>query len=276
MKNLSGVRLLNYNQVLELLRGAEHEDLVLVGGQAVLFYAHLYKFDEIASGVSGDFDLMGSAYSAHRFASKFKSIHSFKIADFSDNTLNNALLAVNLGELGESPILVDFIANVGGLESKEVIDHALQVDISGGIIKIMHPFHLLKSKLHNLVHIPQKRTIQGVQQLELAFKIAESCFKEIVTDPVRTERAKLKAAENLFAILSSRDALTVNAVYGPVDLMKPIRSNPPDVDSFKSNRLPQMIALLNSKTKKKADFRKWQDENTQTKSEKTRLGRIKF
>lgn len=276
MKNLSNAKMLSYEEVVELLRGAQDEDLVLVGGQAVLIYAHLYHLEDIVTGVSGDLDLLGSVSSAKRYAAKFESMDSLRIADLSDNTLNTAILAVNLNALGSDPIIVDFIANVGGLKAQEVSEHALQIDLSDGTVKVIHPFHLLQSKLHNIVHIPQKKTVQGLRQLELTLKIAELYFEEIMSDSARLDRAKLNAAENLFAILSCPDALEVNAIYGPVDLMRPIRENPPDVEFFKSTRLPQMTEFISRKTEEKNEFRIWQENNTKTRSKKTKIGIIKF
>lgn len=276
MKNISDVKLLGYEEVVQLLRGAQHEDLVLVGGQAVLIYAHLYRFEDIVTGVSGDLDLLGSVSSAKKYAAKFESMDSLRIADLSDNTLNTAILAVNLNTLGHDPIIVDFIANVGGLKAQEVSEHALQVDLSGGTVKVIHPFHLLQSKLHNIVHIPAKETVQSLRQLEITLRIAEMCFKDIVKDPARLDRAKLNAAENLFAILSSPDALEVNSIYGPIDLMRPLRENPPDVEFFKTTRLPQMTEFISRKIEEKNEFRIWQENNTKTKSKKTKIGTIKF
>lgn len=276
MKHLSKAKLLSYQEVLELLKGTQHEDLVLVGGQAVLVYAHLYHLEDVVIGVSGDLDLLGSVSSAKRFAAKFESMDSLRIADISDNTLNTAILAVNLNALCNDPIVVDFIANIGGLEAREVAERALQVDLSGGVVKVIHPFHLLQSKLHNIVHIPQKETVQSLRQLELTLRIAELYFKEIIADPKRFNRAKLNATENLFTILSSDDALKVNAIYGPIDLMRPIRENPPNVEFFKSTRLPQMTEFINRKIGEKKEHRIWQENNTKTKSKKTKIGTIKF
>ena len=93
-------------------------------------------------------------------------------------------------------------------------------------------------------------------------------------DPSRNDRSKLQAIENYFTIVTSQDALEVNALYGPIDLIRAIRDNHPKVEAFVTKRLPQMISLAQRKVDTLAGFREWKDVNTSIKSEQSKIGRF--
>ena len=73
------------------------------------------------------------------------------------------------------------MAGIIGVDSKAVEKSAVEVEFDGHPLRIIHPLHLLQSKIGNLYHLRSKRTEAGVEQARLAIEIAASISSTGVT-----------------------------------------------------------------------------------------------
>jgi hypothetical protein len=184
---------LTYEQVLDILGKVDFEEVILVGGQAVLMYASVFRLgNNIELGISGDVDLIGKAGAAQALAAKIKNCQ-ITLATFDSNTINSAVIAVDLND--DEFFQIDFLTHVSGVDSSSLAKRAQELDLTypkvGShaidnpiVVKIINPLDLLTSKLHNYVSIPSKRDAQGLAQANLAIQIVK-CYLQDLADSDR-------------------------------------------------------------------------------------------
>lgn len=123
--------------------------IVLVGGQALAFWANHYADRIRPTGPvnSKDIDFCGFTDAVEIAAERLGG--TFQIPEPFSNTPNTGLVAFK-DRRGQERRM-DFLGDVYGLDSKEVIEWAIEVEVPvvGGDIafKVMHPFHCLKSRI---------------------------------------------------------------------------------------------------------------------------------
>jgi len=154
-----------------LIRESSSEKSVLVGGQAVAFWAGYYGIQSRLPALTTDIDYLGTAADARKADARISFRHALKIATFDDATPNTAVITVEL-EGYDEPILIDYLASIVGLDSRDVRKGAVLIDFDGVRLHVLHPLQLLESKIHNLYRIESKRTAEGIEQARLAIEIA--------------------------------------------------------------------------------------------------------
>jgi hypothetical protein len=186
-----------------LISQTRSEKAVLVGGQAVAFWVKQFSLRPRLPALTVDIDFLATRAEAKRIAAGLSVPHVLKTAMLDDNTPNSAVLLVKLDGYPR-PILIDFMAGIVGVDSKGVEKSAVEVEFDGQPLRIIHPLHLLQSKIGNLYHLGSKRTEAGIEQARLAIEIAAS-FLEHAT---LAKRERLKAIESI-----GRYAATAPARY---------------------------------------------------------------
>lgn len=229
---------LTLQQVLRILKEVDFEEAILVGGQAVLLYANVYGLSEkIELGVSGDIDLLARGSCALALKAKFKN-SKVSLATIDDNTINTAVLAVDLSDT--QFLQVDFLREVSGLDTERIRDRVVEIELEPGVnCKIINPLDLLSSKLYNLANIPSKRDTQGINQAFMALDIAEQYLKQALenADP----RHSSKIVEVFFRNCCQKYYVACDVKYGmrAFSLMDSLDFH---AEGFTSKRLPQMRA----------------------------------
>jgi hypothetical protein len=177
-----------------LIAQTRSENTVLIGGQAVAFWIRYFGIDSRLAALTGDIDYLGTKTEAKRVSDKLKIRHSFKAATLDDHTPNSAVLAVEM-EGYEEPVLIDFLASVMGLESGEIEKSAVTIEFEGQELRVLHPLHLLRSKIWNLYRLDGKRTPEGIEQARLAIEIAATFIEHQLAN--MTQRELLNAIETI-------------------------------------------------------------------------------
>lgn len=213
---------------------------VLVGGQAIAFWAKHFDIRPRLPVLTVDIDFLATRAEAKRVAARLNVRHLLKTAALDDNTPNSAVLQVTLDNY-PNPVRVDYMASIIGVDSKAVETSAVEVEFGGQPLRVIHPLHLLYSKIGNLYYLGAKRSAEGVEQARLAIEIAAAFL----------ERAKLTKRDRLKAIEAiGRYSITAPATYAMeafgLDCLKAVPASllrkgalPED---FLKKRWPQILA----------------------------------
>lgn len=227
-------------------------DLVLVGGQAVNFWASFYEHRvpalvEESPFTSKDIDLCGDQKSVRVCAARLGGTP--RVATFDDAT-PNAGTVVFVDAAGVSRTL-DIVSAPFGLDGAEVHDTALPAEIlddagapTGVRFYVMHPVLCMESRVHNVIGLPgHYDTEQGRKQLRVSILCAREYMRDLldgridVEDPVRTV---LKLNERLFRFCTrDRHAKELYRTRG-VDPADAIIDDARLPAAFRERRLPQM------------------------------------
>lgn len=155
---------------------------VLVGGQSLTFWIDFYDIPipHIKTPyLTQDADILGSVGDAKVVADLLGG--EVKIADLSDNTANTAVVIYKTQD--GRKLLIDFMGCLVGLENDEINKTAVTMQYKDiGVINILHPRLVLKSRIANLEVLPSKRNGNGVSQARLAVEVC----KKFITEYVKT------------------------------------------------------------------------------------------
>jgi hypothetical protein len=164
--------------LIELTRSGSS---VLIGGQAVAFWIRYFNIESRLPGLTGDVDYLGTKAEAKRASSQLKLRHRLNIATLDDATPNTAVLSVDM-EGYPDPVLIDYLASIIGIESKDIEKTAILVEFQGKPLRVLHPLLLLQAKIWNLYRLEEKRTPEGIEQARLAIEIAAAFIREADID----------------------------------------------------------------------------------------------
>ncbi len=153
------------------------EKTVLIGGQAVSFWASYFGIASRLPALTRDIDYFGTKAEASLVASRLKIPHTLKIATLDDATPNSAVLMVPMQGYAE-PIVIDYLASILGVRSSDIHKSAVTVEIDGQRLQVVHPLQLLQAKIWNLYKLEEKRTLEGIEQARLSIEIAAAYVKE--------------------------------------------------------------------------------------------------
>ncbi|MBX3208806.1 MAG: hypothetical protein KF764_27490 [Labilithrix sp.] len=206
---------LDVRPILEKVADLERE-LVLVGGQAVNFWATFYE-DRVpalageAPFTSKDIDFCGDQRAVRSCAERLGG-HA-RVATFDEATPNSGTV-VFVDAAGVTRTL-DVVSAPFGLDAPEVHATALPVEIlddgdSGPRFFVMHPVLSLESRVHNVVGLPAYYdNEQGLRQLRASILIAHEFLRDVLdggmdVDVEERSRTVLKLNERIFRF-STRD-----------------------------------------------------------------------
>jgi hypothetical protein len=142
--------------LLELIYSSPSGRIIIVGGQAVNFWADRYAPDKpelfaYRPFTSRDLDLLGSIADAYRLASKTHSTVEKPRRGAASPILAN--IEVEAGGVVRS---VQFLKSVRGVTNREIDDNAVPFVVGDVNISVADPITMLKAKLYNLVELDQR------------------------------------------------------------------------------------------------------------------------
>lgn len=167
-----------------LIQETTTDQTVLIGGQAVAFWAAYFSISPRIPALTADIDYLGTKASAKRVAERLKVPHKLSVATLGDATPNAAVIEVALKGYPE-PIIIDYLAGIIGIVPGKIQKAAATVEIDGTPLRVMHPLQLLQSKTWNLYRLSEKRTPEGIEQARLSIEIASAYVDEAATDSRR-------------------------------------------------------------------------------------------
>lgn len=148
----------------KLLSGVDR-NAVLIGGQALAFWAEYYRIriDDTLPIVSKDADFLGDRALVERI-SEISGGH----ATYPPRRAITALVGQVTIELANDQFLnVDVLHKVVGIKSDSVKRRAEEVVFDGLKFMIMHPIDVLQSRISNLATLKDKQNEMGILQAKL-------------------------------------------------------------------------------------------------------------
>jgi len=144
---------------------------ILVGGQALAFWASYYRIDEPVAAISKDADFLGSRNDVDRFATGLNGV-----VRLPDRRMKTALLGrVEVAISDMEYVHIDVLLEVfGDISQKAIRERSYAATIGTKTFKVMHPLDVLQGRLENVYGIKEKQDEHGVEQLRLAIQVVRA------------------------------------------------------------------------------------------------------
>jgi hypothetical protein len=209
-----------YREVIERLLKYEYNGII-VGGYALEFYAHRYGvgIDTEHPTATRDLDILGSSLDAQQLQELLSFTFDSKIlVDKNDHgSPNTAVISIHIdGE--EEPLIIDYLAFLEGLKSKEVKARAIEFELpsfSGNDtynIVVMHPLDVLVSRVINIVRLPSKQHSRALAQVDLAIDMIHAWLSKLKAK--QQEKMIQEAIREIVKFAKSKDGKTALTKYG--------------------------------------------------------------
>jgi hypothetical protein len=251
------VRPLSLADVKELLRRLAPlaDRIVLVGGQAVNFWAERYlprlspELRAVAPFTSKDIDFAprsgGGREEMTEMAERLEGrVH---VVSIEDHGTANAGTVTFVDPEGEKRT-IDVLRTLHGLELPEVsqLSQALEIDTTLGEaveFRVMHPVHCLESRTHNTADLPGYDTEHALNQLRAAVAATREYLREIL-DAGGDVREVLSLNERIYRFRRyAAAAKKVLAEHG-IDVIEAVLVDPRLPKKFHTEWYPRMRQTL--------------------------------
>ena len=221
-------------------------EMILVGGQALAFWAAYYSVPAPPIAVTKDIDFVGTRADVERLARGLGARAIFR--RHRDLTLLAGQIEKDLP--GGDYINIDVLSRVyGDIDGESLAKRAIVAESPAGKFRVMHPLDVLEGRLENVYKLPEKQDEHGIAQLQLAIAMVREFLGDITSQeaerqsraerPVtlrhigRIERLALSDAGRKVA---KRHAVHVADAIDPVPVLH--------IKSFAAKRLPQLLLLM--------------------------------
>jgi len=227
--------------------GGISQDLVLVGGQALAFWAHFYRAKlpaDLTPYVTLDVDFLGTSVHAQAFADAVPGARLY-VPSLDDHTPSSGrVVARNV--LGRT-LEVDFLHSLAGLSDADIRRNAIEIKDPRGrlLLRVMHPAYCLESRIKNLVLLPSKRDRFGIAQAQLAIRVVRSHIRHVLGEPNGARKA-LRLVERVGELALSEPGRRCFIEYR-VDVLRAIPVGSIPVAQFRQDRWPQLRRQVSDK-----------------------------
>ncbi|MBQ0942000.1 hypothetical protein KAK07_01495 [Ideonella sp. 4Y16] len=169
-------------------------DMVLVGGQALAFWMDRYGVAPNAAAISNDGDALGSLERAQHIATSLRA--SLLTPDSDALTSLVAQIRIRTGSAGKvrNIDVLHLLFTVSGLRQSREFTQAVwrdSVEIEwtpGHRIRVMHPLHVLDSRVQNAVGLLESKGPHVVTQAIWAVDVAREAIRRVLRQPSENER----------------------------------------------------------------------------------------
>ncbi|MBK8259459.1 MAG: hypothetical protein IPK82_43235 [Polyangiaceae bacterium] len=234
-----------------LRRLGPNDELILVGGQALNFWAeryvaHLEALKELGPFTSKDLDFCGTRKDAENVARRLGG--RFVAPSFDDATPCTGKVVVFFANEERE---IDFVNIPHGIDPIKFLASVILVEIEPGLrLRVMHPAHCMMSRIANLLDF-RRDDPSALRQLRVSVHCARMYTDELAAS---NSRAALHQNETTFRYCLTQRALTIVDRTG-VDPFDAISTAPALPARFHFRRYPQMRALLDQKRSARARAR---------------------
>lgn len=166
-------------ETISRLLAAAGVDLVLVGGQALAFWVLRYGLAVPVehAAISSDTDFLagspGDRSIVERLAAAIDGQPLFPSRRAMTALVGQAVRIVNEDEF----VNVDVIDTVIGIDRQAIQSRAVRVDLDGTVFLVMHPLHVLQSRLANIYKLKEKQNAKGEMQLAMSIDVAREFIR---------------------------------------------------------------------------------------------------
>lgn len=198
---------MKFAQVIEKLHPTQ--DMVLVGGNAVIFWAEYYGVHLKTDDLTTDVDFFATQNDVIEVSDRLSLPHRQYIPDMGDPSPNSGKIAVDIEGFSE-PVEIDFLRCVTGLSDADIKSRSIEVALGSIKIRVLNPLHCLESKLSNLRAHPQKRSEEGFEQARIAIEVARSYLNDMAIN----ERKFIASVKRVFELARSDTGVFCSQEYG--------------------------------------------------------------
>lgn len=166
-------------ETIEALLRVAGTNVVLVGGQSLSVWVEYYDvaIHESMPAISADVDFLTRSAADRATVKKFADALGGSSV-FPNIRSLTALVGQAIREVeGDEYLNVDVIWDVLGVPAKKVIKHAVRFDMGEISYMVMHPMHVLVSRITNLYKVADKQNNKGISQLELAIQVTREFLR---------------------------------------------------------------------------------------------------
>jgi hypothetical protein len=233
-------------ELLERILELAGVEMILVGGQALAFWAGYYDTPAPAIAITKDIDLLGTKADVERLARGLdaRALYPQKI----DRTM---LVGQVLKDLpGGDYVNIDVMFRVyGDIATEAIASRAVLAENPAGRFRVMHPMDVLQGRLENVYGLSAKQDEHGVAQLRLAIDVARTFIDDIASQ--ETTGADDSARPVVLRHLARLETLALSDAGRKVakrfgvhvaDAIDP--KSVSHIKSFVSKKLPQLLKLM--------------------------------
>lgn len=225
---------------------------ILVGGQSLVFWAdfldiQIPKTDQ--PYLTQDADIFGTAKDAHAVAASLLSAKVF-VPDIGDSTPNTATISYKTPD--DRLLYLDFLGNLVGLKDQEIVKRAVSMlHVNYGQLTVLHPRHVVISRISNLHILETKRTTNGVSQAQIAIPMIRSFFDYYYDQNPTTDKDRyyLECYRWVFETSLTKAGIYCYQNWG-IDLMQAAPINRITAPRFHSEHEKNSRAYLQEKREK--------------------------
>lgn len=225
---------------IALRLGVASEDMVLVGGQSVIFWSEMLgiPLPEDIPALTEDVDFIAMQTDIVGAEIAVSAVFDAKllIATLDDSSPNSGKMIIDYPGIGK--VNVDFLRTITGVGTDEAIKTAFPMTVDGRSIRVLSPILVLQSKVSNLGAHLNKRNREGIAQASLSIEIAR---RYLVAKCEVTQDGKKPPYQQFEQIIrfSRSDAAMYAYKFHGLDPMAslPVEALPQD-DPFLIKRLP--------------------------------------
>lgn len=234
-------------RILARMQGLAHP-IVLVGGQAVNFWANYYanRVPELraeAPYTSKDIDFQGSHAAVEECAQRLGGTAHLATLD-DPGTPNTGV--VRFVDDDDHLRSIDFLLMPAGLEEREVVETSFPATVVGDAasptFRVLHPILTLRSRVHNVAYLQGYQTPLALIQLRAAILCAREYVSETLDDDA--PKIALRAIERIYKTARYRGGAKTFARHGS-DPFDAIPTDPRLPAKFLTERYPRMRADVN-------------------------------
>jgi hypothetical protein len=234
--------------LLERILALADNGMILVGGQALAFWAAYYETPAPLIAITKDVDLVGTKADVERLA---RGLEARMI--FPRKSAMTLLVGQVMKDLpGGNYINIDVMSGVfGKLAIGAITARAVVAEGPAGRFLVMHPLDVLQSRLENVYGLSAKQDEHGMAQLTVAIRVAREFLADIASQeglganksarPValghmaRIERLALSDAGRKVA---KRHQIHVADAIDPA----PVKH----IEPFMGKKFPQLLKLMSA------------------------------
>lgn len=169
-------------------------DMVLVGGQALAFWMDRYGIAAAATIITNDGDALGRLEGARRIAAHLRAVLLTPEARALTSLVAQIRIPLDSQGKVRNIDVLHLLYTVGGLRKSREFTQAVwreSVEIEwkpGHRIRVMHPLHVLDSRVQNAVGLLQSKGPHVVTQAIWAVDVAREAIRRVLQQPHESER----------------------------------------------------------------------------------------
>ncbi|MHB1115809.1 hypothetical protein [Sideroxydans sp.] len=220
---------------------------ILVGGQSLTFWIDWFSIPIPpleTTYLTKDVDVLATKHDAKIVAEELHG--TLRMSDMDDHTPNTAIVTYRAPD--GRKLFVDFMGSLIGLTNNEIRETAVEMEHpTYGLIRVLHPTLVLKSRIENLYQLQVKRDANGIEQARLAVQVARVFFEEFAKLMTEDPDGYLIDRVGWLQKLALSDAaIYVFANYG-IDVLDAAPVHQIKTEMFHSEHWPRTVERVKKK-----------------------------